>query len=134
MKGLSHITFIVRDLDRMAAFLCEGLGAREVYDSSEHDFSLSREKFFLLGGVWLAAMQGEPPAVRSYQHVAFEVAESDIPNYRARLEALGVEIRAPRDRVEGEGVSLYFHDFDNHLFELHAGTLEQRLARYRVGR
>ncbi|RYD14017.1 MAG: FosX/FosE/FosI family fosfomycin resistance thiol transferase [Lysobacteraceae bacterium] len=134
MKGLSHITFIVRDLDRMAAFLCDGLGAREVYDSSEHDFSLSREKFFLLGGVWLAAMQGEPPAVRSYQHVAFEVAESDIPNYRARLEALGVEIRAPRDRVEGEGVSLYFHDFDNHLFELHAGTLEQRLARYRVGR
>ena len=134
MKGLSHITFIVRDLDRMAAFLCEGLGAREVYDSSEHDFSLSREKFFLLGGVWLAAMQGEPPAVRSYQHVAFEVAESDIPNYRARLEALGVEIRAPRDRVEGEGVSLYVHDFDNHLFELHAGTLEQRLARYRVGR
>ncbi|HEY6545998.1 MAG TPA: FosX/FosE/FosI family fosfomycin resistance hydrolase [Dokdonella sp.] len=134
MKGLSHITFIVRDLDRMAAFLCDGLGAREVYDSSEHDFSLSREKFFLLGGVWLAAMQGEPPAVRSYQHVAFEVAESDIPNYRARLEALGVEIRVPRDRVEGEGVSLYFHDFDNHLFELHAGTLEQRLARYRVGR
>lgn len=134
MKGLSHITFIVRDLDRMAAFLCEGLGAREVYDSSEHDFSLSREKFFLLGGVWLAAMQGEPPTVRSYQHVAFEVAESDIPNYRARLEALGVEIRAPRDRVEGEGVSLYVHDFDNHLFELHAGTLEQRLARYRVGR
>lgn len=134
MKGLSHITFIVRDLDRMAAFLCDGLGAREVYDSSEHDFSLSREKFFLLGGVWLAAMQGEPPTVRSYQHVAFEVAESDIPNYRARLEALGVEIRAPRDRVEGEGVSLYVHDFDNHLFELHAGTLEQRLARYRVGR
>lgn len=134
MKGLSHITFIVRDLDRMAAFLCEGLGAREVYDSSEHDFSLSREKFFLLGGVWLAAMQGEPPTVRSYQHVAFEVAESDIPNYRARLEALGVEIRAPRDRVEGEGVSLYVYDFDNHLFELHAGTLEQRLARYRVGR
>ena len=134
MNGLSHITFIVRDLDRMATFLCKGLGAHEVYDSSEHDFSLSREKFFLLGGVWLAAMQGEPPAVRSYQHVAFEVAESDIANYRSRLEALGVEIRAPRDRVEGEGVSLYFHDFDNHLFELHAGTLEQRLARYRVGR
>jgi catechol 2,3-dioxygenase-like lactoylglutathione lyase family enzyme len=133
MNGLSHITFIVRDLDRMARFLCEGLGAREVYDSSEHDFSLSREKFFVLGGVWLAAMQGEPPAERSYQHVAFEVAESDLPTYRARLESLGVDIRAPRDRVEGEGVSLYFHDFDNHLFELHAGTLEQRLARYRLG-
>ncbi len=130
MKGISHITFIVRDVERMASFLCEGLGAREVYDSAGREFSLSREKFFLLGGTWLAAMQGEPPAERSYQHVAFEVDEDELPAYQARLEALGVDIRPPRPRVEGEGQSLYVHDFDNHLFELHTGTLEQRLARY----
>ena len=130
MQGISHVTFIVRDLDRMAAFLCQGLGAREVYDSAGREFSLSREKFFVLGGVWVAAMEGEPPAGRSYQHVAFAVDESELPLYQARLEALGVEIRPPRRRVEGEGRSLYFHDFDNHLFELHAGTLEERLARY----
>jgi hypothetical protein len=35
--------------------------------------------------------------------------------------------------VEGEGQSLYFYDFDNHLFELHTGTLAQRLARYAQG-
>lgn len=133
MKGLSHITFVVRDLERMATFLCEGLGAREVYDSAGRNYSLSREKFFVLGDVWLAAMEGDPPADRSYQHVAFAVSESDLPTYQARLQALGVEIRPPRDRVDGEGVSLYFHDFDNHLFELHTGTLEQRLARYGVG-
>ena len=134
MKGISHLTFIVRDLDRMATFLCEGLGAREVYDSAYRNFSLSREKFFVLGDTWLAAMEGEPPAERSYQHVAFAVSEPDLPRYRARLEALGVEIRPPRERVEGEGLSLYFYDFDNHLFELHTGTLEQRLARYADGR
>lgn len=133
MKGLSHITFIVRDLDRMAILLCEGLGAREVYDSSSHNFSLSREKFFLLGDTWLAAMEGESPTERSYQHVAFAVSETDLPSYQARLEALGVEIRPPRSRVDGEGLSLYFYDFDNHLFELHTGTLEQRLSRYGVG-
>ena len=133
MDGVSHITFIVRDLARMTTFLCEGLGAREVYDSAGEDFSLSREKFFLLGNVWLAAMEGEPPAERSYQHVAFKVSESDLPVYQARLEALGVDIRPPRPRVEGEGVSLYVYDYDNHLFELHAGTLEQRLHRYRTG-
>ncbi|KAF1685421.1 FosX/FosE/FosI family fosfomycin resistance thiol transferase [Pseudoxanthomonas broegbernensis] len=130
MKGISHITFIVRDLDRMAAFLCEGLGACEVYNSSSQNFSLSREKFFVLGGIWLAAMEGDPPADRSYQHLAFAVSESDLPMYQAKLEALGVEIRPPRTRVEGEGLSLYFYDFDNHLFELHTGTLGQRLARY----
>ena len=134
MKGLSHITFIVRDLDRMAEFMCAGLGAREVYDSSAHNYSLSREKFFLLGGVWLAAMEGEPPAERSYQHVALAVDEVDLPAYEARLRALGVEVKRPRPRVDGEGASLYFYDFDNHLFELHTGTLEQRLARYSSGR
>jgi hypothetical protein len=39
-------------------------------------------------------------------------------------------IQSSRPRVEGEGESLYFYDFDNHLFELHTGTLEQRLQRY----
>lgn len=130
MHGISHITYIVRDLDRMALFLCKGLGAREVYDSGSRTFSVSREKFFLLGDVWLVAMEGDPPAQRSYQHVAFAVDESDLSLYEERLRAIGAEIRPSRGRVEGEGRSLYVYDFDNHLFELHSGTLAQRLARY----
>ena len=131
MEGISHITFIVRDLERMATFLCHGLGATEIYDSAGDNHSLSREKFFLLAGVWIAAMEGEPPAERTYQHVAFSVSDNDLRSYKERLEALGVDIRPPRDRIEGEGHSLYFYDFDNHLFELHSGTLDQRLARYK---
>lgn len=130
LRAISHITFIVRDLDRTAQLLCQGLDAREVYDSSSRNFSLSREKFFLLGDTWIVAMEGEPPADRSYQHVAFAVDEAELKVYQDRLEALGVEIREPRSRVEGEGQSLYFYDFDNHLFELHTGTLDQRLATY----
>ncbi len=133
MDGISHITFIVRDLERMATFLSKGLGAREVYDSAGNNHSLSREKFFLLGGTWLAAMEGDSPNVRSYQHIAFKVSESDLPMYQANLESLGVEVQPPRSRIDGEGQSLYFYDFDNHLFELHTGTLGQRLAAYGVG-
>ncbi len=134
VKGISHLTFVVRDLERMSTLLCQGLGAREIYDSAGRNHSLSREKFFVRGGVWLAAMEGAPPAERSYQHIAFAVTESDLPVYQSNLQSLGVEIRQPRNRVEGEGQSLYFHDFDNHLFELHTGTLEQRLVAYGVGR
>ncbi len=133
MEGVSHITFIVRDLERMSTFLCEGLGAREVYDSAGRNHSLSREKFFLLGGVWLAAMEGEPPSERSYQHIAFAVAGDDLAAYQSRLESIGVEIRHPRSRTDEEGQSLYFYDFDNHLFELHTGTLKARLAAYGAG-
>jgi catechol 2,3-dioxygenase-like lactoylglutathione lyase family enzyme len=132
MQGISHITFIVRDLERMAVLLCQGLGAREVYASGNRQHSVSPEKFFLLGQTWIAAMQGEPPMERSYQHVAFSVQESELPDYVAKLSALGVEIRQPRSRIEGEGKSIYFYDFDNHLFELHSGTLEQRVAAYRA--
>lgn len=129
VQGISHITFVVRDLGRMARLLCEGLGAEEVYDSASKNFSLSREKFFVLGGAWLAAMEGQPTQ-RSYRHVAFQVDEAELPAFEARLRALGVELKPPRPRVDGEGQSLYFYDFDDNLFELHAGTLEQRLERY----
>jgi catechol 2,3-dioxygenase-like lactoylglutathione lyase family enzyme len=132
MKGISHLTFIVQDLQRMSTLLCEGLGAIEIYDSAERNFSLSREKFFMLADTWIVAMQGELLHDRSYQHVAFAVSAQDLPRYRARLAAIGVEFREPRSRVEGEGDSIYFYDFDNHLFELHSGTLEDRLHAYRT--
>ncbi|MGC3347905.1 FosX/FosE/FosI family fosfomycin resistance thiol transferase, partial [Enterococcus faecium] len=32
--------------------------------------------------------------------------------------------------VKGEASSIYFYDFDNHLFELHTGTLQERLKSY----
>lgn len=134
IEGISHVTFLVRDLDRMATFLCEGLEAEEVYDSQGRNFSISREKFFVLGGVWIAAMEGEPLGERSYQHLAFKVSEQALPLFEQRLRMLGVEIKPPRPRVEGEGASLYFYDFDDHLFELHTGKLEDRLARYRSTR
>jgi fosfomycin resistance protein FosX len=43
-------------------------------------------------------------------------------------------MRPPRGRVAGEGRSLYFYDDDNHLFELHTGTLAERLERYARGK
>ena len=130
VRGISHVTFVVADLERTARLFRDGLGAREVYDSAGREHSLSREKFFVLGDLWLVAMQGASLAERSYRHVAFAVDAADLPACRQRLQALGVEFLSGRGRIEGEGASLYFHDYDNHLFELHAGTLDGRLAAY----
>ncbi|MEM7587099.1 MAG: FosX/FosE/FosI family fosfomycin resistance hydrolase [Acidobacteriota bacterium] len=131
IEGLSHATFVVRDLERTTRFLVELLAAEEVYSSGDATFSIAREKFFLIGGVWVAIMEGEPRNERSYDHVAFKIRDEDFDTYLARARDLGLELREPRPRVEGEGRSLYLYDHDNHLFELHTGTLEQRLARYR---
>ncbi len=134
VEGLSHLTFVVRDLDRMERILVAVLGARKVFDSGDATFSLSRERFYLAGGVWIAAMEGEPLPSRTYNHVAFKIAEADYERCRARIAALGLDFREGRARVAGEGRSIYFHDHDNHLFELHTGTLAERLARYAQGR
>jgi fosfomycin resistance protein FosX len=130
VQGISHITFVVTDVERAATFFLDGLGAVEVYDSREKNFSLSREKFFMLCGTWFAVMQGEPPPVRTYGHLAFKIDDADLEGFEARLRAIGAEIKPPRPRIPDEGRSLYFYDFDNHLFELHTGTLEERLESY----
>ncbi len=134
IEGLSHITLITRDLERMSAIIEQVLDGKEVYSSGDETFSLSREKFFIVGGHWIAIMEGESLPTRTYNHIAFKIAASDIDAYRARIEKLGLEFRESRSRVEGEGHSLYFYDEDNHLFELHTGTLEGRLELYRQGR
>jgi fosfomycin resistance protein FosX len=133
IQGLSHLTFIVRDLDKMAEIITQVLGGEEVYSSGDNTFSTSREKFFVTGGIWIAIMEGKSLPTLTYNHVAFKVDDAQLEQAQIAATKLGLDIRPPRPRVDGEGQSLYFYDHDNHLFELHTGTLDERLARYAKG-
>ncbi len=75
-------------------------------------------------------MEAEALPARSYNHFSTKMAETDYGGRLARIKALGLEVREGRSRVGGEGRSICFGGPDNHLFELHFGTLEERLARY----
>jgi len=130
ISGLSHITFIVADLERTAQFLMTVFDAKEIYNSGDETFSLSREKFFLIDDIWICIMEGDVLSERSYNHIAFQIEESELDEYVSRIRKTGTEIKKGRSRVEGEGHSIYFYDFDNHLFELHTGNLHERLERY----
>ncbi|WP_430514199.1 FosX/FosE/FosI family fosfomycin resistance hydrolase [Pannonibacter phragmitetus] len=130
IQGVSHMTFICRDITKMARILTEVLGLNEVYCSRGAGFSLSAEKFFVSGDIWIAVMQGESLPERSYNHIAFKVDDAEIEPAMERIRSLGLDVRPPRPRIAGEGRSVYFYDEDNHLFELHSGTLEERLAAY----
>ncbi|EHC6540038.1 FosX/FosE/FosI family fosfomycin resistance thiol transferase [Listeria monocytogenes] len=130
ISGLSHITLIVKDLNKTTAFLQNIFNAEEIYSSGDKTFSLSKEKFFLIAGLWICIMEGDSLQERTYNHIAFQIQSEEVDEYTERIKALGVEMKPERTRVQGEGRSIYFYDFDNHLFELHAGTLEERLKRY----
>ncbi|HAO6038963.1 TPA: FosX/FosE/FosI family fosfomycin resistance thiol transferase [Listeria monocytogenes] len=130
ISGLSHITLIVKDLNKTTTFLREIFNAEEIYSSGDKTFSLSKEKFFLIAGLWICIMEGDSLQERTYNHIAFQIQSEEVDEYTERIKALGVEMKSERPRVQGEGRSIYFYDFDNHLFELHAGTLEERLKRY----
>ncbi|MDT0018195.1 fosfomycin resistance hydrolase FosX [Listeria swaminathanii] len=130
VSGLSHITLIVKDLNRTTTFLQDIFNAEEIYSSGDNTFSLSKEKFFLIADLWICIMEGESLQERTYNHIAFQIQSEEVDEYIERIKSLGVEIKPERPRVQGEGRSIYFYDFDNHLFELHAGTLEERLKRY----
>ena len=124
ITGISHITFIVKDLERTATFLERVFEAKEVYS---RDLAV---KYFAINTLWIALNKGEPLPKRTYNHIAFQIAEEDIEMYIERINDVGAEIMPERPRVTGEGRSVYFYDFDNHLFELHTGTLSERLAWY----
>ena len=126
ITGISHITFIVKDLQRTTVFLERIFGAKAVYSSST-------AKYFLINNLWIALNKGVSLSERTYNHIAFTIQDSDFDEFIERIKGVGAEIIQGRTRLDGEGRSVYFYDYDNHLFELHTGTLAKRLDGYSQG-
>ncbi|WMJ90016.1 FosX/FosE/FosI family fosfomycin resistance hydrolase [Anaerocolumna sp. MB42-C2] len=131
IECISHITFIVNDLEKTTLLFKELFDAKEVYYSGEKKHSLYKERFFVIGGQWIAVMEDINILNRTYHHVAFKISEYDLDSYLNKIRTLNLELKPQRKRVQGEGFSIYFYDYDNNLFELHTETLEKRLALYK---
>ena len=112
-KSISHIALIVCDPARTAELFAGVFGARVVSDADDDGHRQSLAKF---GGVWFVLRQGDGPAVRNGDHVAFEVERAELSIYAEKLARFGVEYFMAR-----EDSALYFTDYDNHVFELDGG-------------
>jgi len=131
IEGISHVTFVVKNLDKTTELFKEIFDAKEVYYSGDKKHSLFKERFFIIGNQWIAVMEDDNIINRTYHHLAFKISASDVDSYLDKIKALNLELKPPRERVSGEGYSIYFYDYDNNLYELHTETLEKRLSTYK---
>jgi len=122
---ISHITFVVKDLELSATFFERIFKAKVVYSSLS-------AKYMTVNNVWIALNKGDSLSERSYNHIAFQIQDSEFSNYLNIINEMGLDIKSGRPRSIGEGQSIYFYDYDNHLFELHTGTLNERIDSYQL--
>jgi catechol 2,3-dioxygenase-like lactoylglutathione lyase family enzyme len=132
IKGISHITFIAKDIEKTAGLFKKIFDAKEIYSSGNDTHSISKEKFLIINDIWIAILEGNSLVEKTYNHIAFQVSGDDFNACQKKIIELGLEMREDRSRIPGEGKSLYFYDYDNHLFELHTGSLDERLQSYKV--
>lgn len=91
IEGISHITFIVKDLQKSSNLFKNIFNAEEIYDSSENHFSYSREKFFIVSNQWIVLMEGESLNEQSYNHLAFKIADEDYDELKKKLRNMDLK-------------------------------------------
>lgn len=112
--SIGHIALIVRDPARTAALFAGVLDAQVIADRLDEDGHL--QSFAKFGGVWFVLREGDGPAMRNGDHIAFEVSPDQLQVCADRLAKFDVEHFMAR-----QDTALYFVDYDNHVFELDAG-------------
>ena len=118
---IAHVALIVTDPARTASFLRElfDVPVLKRTDDEGHD-----ETFVKLGVTWFALIGADVKRERTGDHIAFRVARETIQAVADKLKSKGFDFIMPKS-----GTSLYFFDFDNHVFELDSSDLEQELNR-----
>ncbi|MBO6938623.1 MAG: VOC family protein [Deltaproteobacteria bacterium] len=121
IRGINHVTLSVSDIDRSFAFYRDVVGLRPIA-------RWARGAYFLAGDQWIALSLDAATrmgALAEYSHLAFDVSPADFDSAAAAVRDSDATVFKEN---RSEGASLYFLDPDGHKLELHASTLEARLA------
>lgn len=128
ISGINHLTFSVSDLEKSIHFYQHVLGGKLLVKGRNL-------AYFDLNGIWVALNVQQDirreDIHHSYTHIAFSVCEEEFDLFVEKFEELGVNILSGRKRDEREKRSIYFTDPDGHKFELHTGSLQDRMSYYK---
>jgi catechol 2,3-dioxygenase-like lactoylglutathione lyase family enzyme len=116
---IAHVALVVNDPARTADFLQELFEAPVLRrtDADGHD-----ETFVKLGVTWFVLIRADVKRERTGDHIAFRVADATLQSIADKLKSKGLDFI-----MSASGTSLYFFDFDNHVFELDSSDLEHEL-------
>lgn len=118
--NINHLAFECADLDKSTHLFEFIFGAELVKTTHE-------ERFLKLADFWVVLIKGKG-LEKSYNHYAFQINPTNLPELEDKIKSLNLTILPGKARIAGENHSLYFYDYDNHLFELHTGDLQITLA------
>ncbi len=120
LTSISHVALVVKDPQRTGALFEDLFGARAVQRRDEEGHL---ETFVKLGGTWFALVGAPAERTRTGDHIAFSVTPEALEATAAKLEAMGREFIRARGNA-----SLYFFDYDDHVFELDTGDIDKELG------
>ncbi len=120
LESISHIALIVKDPARTAALFHDLFSARVV---ERKDDEGHLETFVRLGGIWIVLVGAPVQRARTGDHIAFHAAPEILEATAVKLQAMGREFIRARSNT-----SLYFFDYDDHVFELDAKDIDKELG------
>jgi hypothetical protein len=120
LNSISHVALVVSDPARTALLFETLFSTRTVrrVDEDGHD-----ETFINLGNTWFLLAKATVERQRTGDHIAFRVTKADLLATAEKLKAMNLEFILARSDT-----SLYFFDYDNHVFELDTTDLGSELT------
>ncbi|MBS9777322.1 MAG: fosfomycin resistance glutathione transferase [Gammaproteobacteria bacterium] len=121
LLGLNHITISVRNVERSLLFYTGVLGFKG-------HVKWDGGAYLSIGNLWFCLSLGDVCSKTDYTHIAFNISDDDFTLFSDRVVASDLEVWKVNT---SEGKSLYILDPDGHKLEIHAGSLQTRLAELR---
>ena len=100
LKGLSHVCFVVRDIERSVAFYTDTLGARHAFDFTREDGTRSGAYLHLGARTFIEVFEGKPGEGEGpFRHICLEVESME--RAVSELRARGAEVSDPKTGADG---------------------------------